>query len=594
MSRITIPQSNDNVKSHTAGEKLAAIWARVSTPDQMSLPDQIARCRARLEDAGYTVLHTFATDWGSMDLFSCPEFLRLRALMGNREVAAVATLDRDRLEAQGLQRLVFLSECRQSDVQLILAQGPPLLDEPEGQLVELALAIGKERSVLRARQGSRDGLRDRAVRRGLPTSYHKLYGYAPQRTLNRYVPDTDWPNLKLIFSMLLDGLTYTPIIRELETRGVPSPAGQAEWSKTAISTIAHNPAYAGRYYALKKRAVVPKQRRGHTYGSSSAVKVPLEDAHYLPDVEIVNPPITWGQRGQILGHLAKHQKLAQRNAKRDYLLRGFIECEQHQGKNGLPRKYHGIPKRGTYHYCCPVGSHRYLKGPDLENRVKQEIRNLFETEEDEMYERLSRGRNQQALHEDLRRELTAQEKRQTNLLHSEAVLEERFIADEVSEDVYPLLKAKYRAQRRGAQARRDELLIQLGQLGHVKDAVRALSELRERFLGRLDELADAEWRELLTTLNARIAVGTPFNQRTDEEALDWARNFRVAEGEDGIWLGAPVHCVTLQLLLPEACDGERVGAIVLDSPGSALHNQQYYPLSFALSDIIPDHPGVQR
>ncbi len=53
-------------------------------------------------------------------------------------------------------------------MQVITAQGVPMLEGPEGQLVELALALGKERSVARAQQGARDGLRDRARLKGFP------------------------------------------------------------------------------------------------------------------------------------------------------------------------------------------------------------------------------------------------------------------------------------------------------------------------------------------------------------------------------------------------------------------------------------------
>ena len=76
------------------------------------------------------------------------------------------TLDRDRLQAQGLQRLIFLSECRDRGVPIITVQGAPMLEGGEGQLVELALALGKERSVLRAQQGARDGLRDQSSLHG--------------------------------------------------------------------------------------------------------------------------------------------------------------------------------------------------------------------------------------------------------------------------------------------------------------------------------------------------------------------------------------------------------------------------------------------
>ena len=318
--------------------KTAAIWARVSTHDQReaSLPSQIDRCKAKLEEEGYTIAHTLFADWTSTDLFGCPEFQELRSLIKERAIDALAVFERDRLEAIGLQRLVFLSECKEAGVKLLLCQGPTILDEPEGQLVELALAIGKERQVLRARQGSKDGLHDRALKRRLPTSRHRLYGYRWEGE-RRLVPDGNWVNLKIIFDMLLEGTTYRPIIQELKKRGILSPSGMAEWNKAALSQFIHNPAYAGRYYALKKRAIEPIKRNGNTYGNSSQAKLPIEESCYLPEIEIVKPPISWAQRLQILDQLANHQKLARRHAKRDYLLRGMIFCGMHTGTKGKPR-----------------------------------------------------------------------------------------------------------------------------------------------------------------------------------------------------------------------------------------------------------------
>ena len=84
-------------------------------------------------------------DWTSLDLLHCPEFQKLRNWILTREIQGLGILDRDRLNAIGLQRLVFLTECKEHGVELVICQGPPILDEPEGQLVELALAIGKDR-----------------------------------------------------------------------------------------------------------------------------------------------------------------------------------------------------------------------------------------------------------------------------------------------------------------------------------------------------------------------------------------------------------------------------------------------------------------
>lgn len=61
--------------------KIAAIWARVSSPGQTSLPDQVARAKEKLEREDYLVPkeRILATDWTSPELFNCPEFQKLRS-----------------------------------------------------------------------------------------------------------------------------------------------------------------------------------------------------------------------------------------------------------------------------------------------------------------------------------------------------------------------------------------------------------------------------------------------------------------------------------------------------------------------------------
>jgi len=173
--------------------RTAAIWARVSTDFQQTLESQVARAKAELEKRGYIVPpdRILMVDWTSLDLFHCPQFQQLRGWIAKREIGAVGIFDRDRLNAIGLQRLVFLSECRDNGVELVICQGPPVLNEPEGQLVELALAIGKERQVLRAQQGSRDALRERALVKGLPTTCQAPYGYSWDQSRTRLIANQD-------------------------------------------------------------------------------------------------------------------------------------------------------------------------------------------------------------------------------------------------------------------------------------------------------------------------------------------------------------------------------------------------------------------
>lgn len=531
-----INTSTNAVTKSPVAVKHAIIWARVSTTSQTetSLPSQISRCRERLEKAGYCVIRILQVDWTSTDLFKCPEFQHLRSLIKNREIEALAVFDRDRLEAKGLQRLIFLSELKEAGVELVICQGPPLIEGPEGQIVELALAIGKERQVMRARQGSRDGLYDRAVKFKKPVTYHRLFGYTWDKANNRLVPNDDWPTVKLIFDMLVGGAGYHPIIQELKKRGISSPSGQPEWNKTALSNMVWNPTYAGRYFALKKQAVEPKKRKTNSYGNSSVRKLPLEQAHYLPGVEIVNPPITWEQRGRILDQLAKHQKLAQRNAKHDYLLRGMIFCETHRGKNGEPRRYHGIPKRDTYYYTCPVGGceNAYISGPWIDNFVQTIVRGMFTFgTKDDFYKTISNTDSQEKLKTTLKQEQRKLETEYEKLVNKLAQLEDDRYENKVGPDEYEQLKARYRVRKQGIKDGQMEILNQLSQLGRERDAVESWMKLRNRFMDRLlkdrstnqllreigeppvmsPALTTTEWRELLTACNFQLVVGEEDN-----------------------------------------------------------------------------------
>ena len=496
--------------------KPAAIWARVSTSSQMetSLPSQVSRCKEKVAKAGYAVSHTFQVDWTSLDLYSCREFQQLCSLIRNSEIQALVVLDRDRLEAKGLQRLTFLSELKEAGVELILCQGPPIIDGPEGQIIELVLAVGKERQVLRARQGSKDGLHDRATKRRLPITYHKLYGYQWDKANNKLIPDDNWPNVKLIFDMLLDGASYWPIIQELKKRGILSPSGMDEWNKTVLSAIAHNPTYAGRYFALKKVAVEPKKRRTNSYGNSSVKLLPLDQALHMPHIEIIKPPITWEQRESILQQLVDHQRLSRRNAKRDYLLRGMVFCETHKGKNGKPRTYHGQPHHDSWRYVCPVGGCRmpFMHGPDIEHMVLTAVSSILSLQPDELYQHLQ-TKNQEESRTAIHAEIDKLDRQFSRSLDREVRLEERFLAGEVILQVHRRLKEKLANERQWIQEEKARNLDKLTQLGKEEAAVQTIEQLRGRYGLFNKELTYGQWKEILAKLNVKAMVHSEETRR---------------------------------------------------------------------------------
>ena len=267
--------------------KVAAIWCRVSTHDQreLSLDAQEEAVRQALANKGFHAPSQFVlkVDWTSLDLMACPQFQLLRQWISAGEIGALGVLDRDRLQAQGLQRLVFLSDCQDQGVEVINAQGVPMLEGTEGQLVELALCqwrrhvgpLGKERSVSRAQQGAREGLRARALLKGLPPNYQRPLGMAWEN--DRLVPDDNYQIACNIWRMALEGATQWAVAKSLTLRGIPTPKGRRVWSGNTVGSILSNRVYAGVVEALKTEAVAPKKRRSATYGNSSSRRRPEED-----------------------------------------------------------------------------------------------------------------------------------------------------------------------------------------------------------------------------------------------------------------------------------------------------------------------------
>ena len=350
------------------GKEIAAIWCRVSTDGQreLSLDSQELAVRKALEAQGYEspAEYVLKVDWSSLDLMSSPEFQQLRRWIADGTIQALGTLDRDRLQAQGLQRLIFLSECRDQDVQIITAQGAAMLDGGEGQLVELALALGKERSVLRAQQGARDGLRDRARLKGLPPNMANIYGMRWED--NKLVPDQNYHAVCEIWRMGLTGQKITSIANELTRRGVPTPAGNVGWSSYSVRQILKNRTYAGVIEALKTEAVEPKVRRGLTYGKSGRRTRP-ESERILLEGLVERPVVTHEEFESMNSVLKDNQRLALKNTKlRTYELKGMMRCED------CGRAYVGVTvkRRGKEYgyYVCGARWKRPARGERCKSR----------------------------------------------------------------------------------------------------------------------------------------------------------------------------------------------------------------------------------
>jgi len=493
--------------------KIAAIWARVSTQDQreLSLDGQVERVKTKLEGLGYQVPPDMIlkTDWTSLDLYSCPPFQQLQQWVKTRQVAALGVLDRDRLAAQGLQRLTFLADCKAAGVEVVPCQGPPMLEGPEGQLVELALAIGKERSVERAQRGSRDGLRDRAKLRGLPSVPIKPYGYTWNENRTKLIPTVEWSNVEFICKAALAGATLGSLCLKLHKQGIRSSTGLEWWSRNAISTVLTNPIYGGRYYAQRWQAVEPKKRKGNTYGKSGSMRTPLSEALYLPNVEVVTPPLTWEEWESLQQRRQRNKLMAQRHARTDYLLRSLIVCETHH------RRYHGHGYNRSWDYVCgsrgDPGASKCptptLNGPELEAGVKAICQEIL-TKPEIIEAKVAKHSGQvQVTLESISKKLTALDAKEaraktveTNLVIGKAI-------GDASPEAYDRALAQIKAQKAWIVEERERLQAELAAAQRHNGALISIGEARERLCALLERGSNDDWREVFNALAVQLQMG---------------------------------------------------------------------------------------
>jgi hypothetical protein len=367
------------------------------------------------------------------------------------------------------------------------------------------------------------------------------------------VPDEIWSSVKLIFDMALGGATHYFVQKELKRRGIPSPTGMPEWDRSTISHLVKNPAYAGKFYALKRENCEPKKRVASTYGKTSTH---LGQQVYLPEIEVMDAPITWEQHERILDRRAKNKELAQRNAKYNYLLRGFIHCETHLGKRGEPRHYSGRPNNITWDYLCPVGGCRHptLDGSALEADAKAATTSLLNMERDKFYEVISNSHNVEQVRQSLEKELKGLHAKLNRNINAEVELENRNLMGQEHEQVYSRLRIRYETERRWVEERQEAIRSELAQLGRQDEAATALEQIRERFIGRLEELTSEEWRDLWVVLNMGIHVGDHDNLMDTYWPDHWWQN-----------AGSPGVLITFGLPLPKA---EDIGNIVSKLPGN--------------------------
>ena len=479
--------------------KIAAIWWRVSTDDQREIsPDtQTGEALALAEQEGYSVPteNVIGTDWSSLSVWNSPTMGQLRALVLGRAINAIFMYDADRGPSKPAHRLMFRALCEENGVAVRCCHGE-IPGGEMGELMEFISAWSKEKQVHRAQQGAKDGLRDRAKKRGLPTNGTAPLGYQfryqdlnGKRIPVALEPDSNYPVAQMIWRLALEGCPMRRISTELSSQGIPAPKGGAYWNPSTVAGILNNPVYGGRYYSLRETAIIPVQRRKVDSYRSSAQPLPFDAWHWLEDFPVMSPVVTWDQWETVRRRLARNKTDAARNAKRTYWLRGMLFCSE----DG--RRLVGHFSRGIYRYECPgrrgkIGVPKCgcpnLPGPELEDRVWTEVADflgnpdIFQAEMDRrVHGQEGQGAEAERKIADLTRRLADGDRRETELV----ALRLRGAVSEVALDRNAALLRVERTHLTEELERQRETMSTLEQ---GQAAVASLEALREHMRDRLN------------------------------------------------------------------------------------------------------------
>lgn len=612
-----LPQTPDRVKS-------VAIYCRVSTENQgnegTSLDTQRAACLKYCQKHSHKVTHQFIETASGLTL-ERPKLDELRQLIRTEDIGGLVIYCLDRISRNPTHGVILTQEMEKHKVTLEAVTED--IDNSElGKLITYIRQYAANLEAEKIRERTGRGIRSRVFDKKMPVTFRTPYGYEWDRENVRLVPNDDYSTVELIFKFANNGKSYDFIIAELKRQGIPSPAGLLEWNKNTISTILRNPIYAGQYYAFKSEAVKPVKQNDKCYGKvkSSVKRLPQDQWHYIPEIEVKNPPITLDQRALLLDQLKKRQKQASRNAQREYLLRGMIYCETHKGKKGEPRVYHGQPHRKGWRYTCPVGGcdSPHLDGEAIEYIVKNSIIGpLFGARDQDFYAQLTDKANRGKLENSLKTELHKFEKETEKVLNNQAKLEDERISGKfIDQDVYERLYLKYQVRRQQIKERQDVILGQIAQLGREQLALESWRDIKARLLGKLgfepqtwwdrqdagdinkaiDKLTYEEWRELLSVINLEIHVFPNFTIH-DREDMYYNMDLTGCKMDQKIkenprllvkyakQLAKPHKTVNVVVKYALPIKPEMVNDIVSHVPENDLPNLSYYPIHFKLDDL---------
>jgi site-specific DNA recombinase len=226
----------------------AAIYARVSSPKQASIPQQVELCRKRLESLGHRVRFILKEEGVSAKSIDRPRLQQLFQLCQDGKVDVVVVWKLDRLVRSLRDLLNTHNYLKGLGVGLISVteQFDTTTSFGRFSFRNIASAAELERELI----GERTSMGKLALAsRGCWTNQIPPYGYdlGPDRKLQ--INPTEAEIIKRVFRDYAHGVPITEISRQLSTEGHLTRRGRT-FSTGALDLILKNPIYRGEWNVM--------------------------------------------------------------------------------------------------------------------------------------------------------------------------------------------------------------------------------------------------------------------------------------------------------------------------------------------------------
>jgi site-specific DNA recombinase len=247
-----------------------AIYLRRSSPGEedknYSLEDQLRDCVTWNEKLRHEQVKTYSDPGGKSWTLNRPglNLLMEEAKSGLFDLVVVGRWDRfSRIQDQ---QTVAIYQLQKYGVTVTSAT-QPMPDGPLGTFVRNSYSFAAELELYNIRDRTMGGKKARARAGKLLPAAYPLYGYiwadphAP-RGKTRFLPDPEsaWV-VRMIYDLVLSGMTIRAIARKLQQDGIPTPAQLQQsrglwpkgkpfssiWRMSTLNRILSNPAYIGKH-----------------------------------------------------------------------------------------------------------------------------------------------------------------------------------------------------------------------------------------------------------------------------------------------------------------------------------------------------------